>query len=150
MIINCLWTQYKVITTQSVVIIIHFNKFSFVQFNGFYKPLVAAADCFSVVFPQCSVGHRDRSAGHHLLRSQRRRDESLSEPGLQELRIGGLRRHLQTLGHPRRHVQAVLYRSRLRHQRRLCECNIRALCSVTLRNGSRRNVQVLNFKKSFI
>lgn len=117
--------QRKIITKQcSNLLYIFFNNFG-LQFNRFYTPLVAPPHCLSVVFSQCSVGYRDRSAGHHLLRPQRRRDESLSEPGLQELRIRSLRRHLQALGHPRRHVQAVLYRSRLRHQRRLCECNLK-------------------------
>lgn len=74
------------------------------------------------VVPQRSVGHRDRSTGHHLLRPQWGCHESLPEPELQNLRLGCLWRHLQAVGHPRRHVQAVLHRPRFRHQRRLCEC----------------------------
>ncbi|KAG7249964.1 hypothetical protein CRUP_001234, partial [Coryphaenoides rupestris] len=67
----------------------------------------------------CTVGHRDGPAGHHLHGPHGGRDESVPEPGLQDLRVGGLRRLLQAVGRPGRHVQAVLHGTRVRHQRRL-------------------------------
>lgn len=78
-----------------------------------------------LLFLQCIVGHRDRPAGHYLHRTHRGCDEFVSKPGLQDLRVRSLWRHLQAVGHTWWDVQAVLYRSCVRHQRRHREyCNL--------------------------
>lgn len=51
------------------------------------------------LFLKCFVGHRDWPAGHHLHWPHRRCHEFVSEPGLQDLRVRSLRRHLQAVGH---------------------------------------------------
>lgn len=68
-------------------------------------------------FLQCIVGHRDRSAGHHFHWPHRGRDEFVSKPRLQVLCVRSLWRHLQAVGHPWWHVQAILHRPCVWHQR---------------------------------
>lgn len=71
---------------------------------------------------QCIVGHRDRPAGYHLHWAHRWCDEFVSKSRLQDLCVRSLWCHLQAVGHPWWHVQAVLHRPRVWHQRRQCEC----------------------------
>lgn len=72
-------------------------------------------------FLQCIVGHRDRPAGHQLHRAHWGRDEFVSKSRLQDLCLRSLWCHLQAVGHPWWHVQAVLHRARVWHQCRRCE-----------------------------
>lgn len=72
-------------------------------------------------FLQCIVGHRDRPAGHQLHRAHWGRDEFVSKSRLQDLCLRSLWCHLQAVGHPWWHVQAILYRARVWHQCRRCE-----------------------------
>lgn len=71
---------------------------------------------------QCIVGHRDGAAGYHLHWPHRWCDELVSKSRLQDLCVRSLWCHLQAVGHPWWHVQAVLHRPRVWHQRRQREC----------------------------
>lgn len=72
--------------------------------------------------PQCTVGHRDKSADHSFLGPQRRRHEPVPVARPAHLRVGSLWCLDQTVGHQRQHVPTDLHRPRVGHQRSLCEC----------------------------
>lgn len=70
---------------------------------------------------QCTVGHRDESADHGVLRPHRRRHEPVPVARSAHFCLRGLRRLGQTVGRQGQHVPADVHRSRVRHQRHLCE-----------------------------
>lgn len=71
---------------------------------------------------QCVVGHRDESADHGLLRPHRRCHEPVAVTRLPHLCVRSLWRLGQAVGHQGQHVPADLHRTRVGHQRQLCEC----------------------------
>lgn len=61
------------------------------------------------------VGHRDRSAGDVVPRPHRRRDVAVAVTRHAHLRLGGVRRLGQALGHQRESMQADVPRPRVGH-----------------------------------
>lgn len=72
--------------------------------------------------PQCTVGHRDKSADHSFLRPHWRRHESVAVAWPPHFCVRSMWRLGQTVGHQGQHVPADLHGPRVRHQCHLCEC----------------------------